>query len=139
MKTKILLLILYLIVSCNSIETNKNDNQLRKFNFEKLAQIANEKYKKDYNIKYNTNGDYALCIHKRKSNIPGPASVDFFIYDLSKDKITYEGNIPMGIVSWESEYEIKIEEIPGTVQKNINQTYFYLLNVKTNLKTKMDG
>ena len=139
MKIRVVLIILYFIVSCKSVETDKKENQFEAFNTEKLTLIATEKYKKNFIFEYNSNKDFALCIHKNKSNIPGPESINFFIYDLSNDKITYESNLSKGNVSWNSEYEIKMEEIPGTIQKNMQQTDIYILNVITNTKTKING
>ncbi len=139
MKFRAVLLILYFIVSCKSVETDKKENQFEVLNTEKLTLIASEKYKKDFILEYNSNKKFALCIHKNKSNIPGPESINFFVYDLSNDKITYESNISKGSVSWNSEYEIKIEEIPGTIQKNMPQTNIYLLNVINNTRTKING
>ena len=138
-KVRVVLLVLYFIVSCRSVETDKKENQLEAFNTEKLTLIATEKYEKNFILEYNSTKDFVLCIHKKKSNIPGPESINFFIYDLVNNKITYESNISKGSVSWQSEYEIKLEEIPGTVQKNIPPTTMYLLNVKTNSKTKLNG
>ncbi len=139
MKIRVVLLILYFIVSCKSVETDKKENQLEALNTEKLTLIATEKYEKNFTLEYNSNKDFALCIHKNKSNIPGPESINFFVYDLMNNKITYENNISKGSVSWQSEYEIKLEEIPGTIQKNMTSTNVYILNIKTNSKTKLDG
>ena len=139
MKIRVVLLILYFIVSCKSVETDKKENQLEALNTEKLTLIATEKYEKNFTLEYNSNKDFALCIHKNKSNIPGPESINFFVYDLINNKITYENNISKGSVSWQSEYEIKLEEIPGTIQKNMTSTNVYILNIKTNSKTKLDG
>jgi len=138
-KVRVVLLVLYFIVSCKSVETDKNENQLEAFNTEKLTLIATEKYEKNFILEYNSNKDFALCIHKNKSNIPGPESINFFVYDLSSDIITYESNISKGSVSWNSEYEIKMEEIPGTIQKNMQQADIYILNVITNTRTKKNG
>lgn len=139
MKVKAALLILYFIVSCKSVEIDKNEKQLQVVGTEKLTLIAVEKYKKDYSIKFNSNKDFALCIHISKSNIPGPESINFFVYDLSHDKITYESNISKGNVSWNSEYEIIMEEIPGAIQKNVQHTNIYIFNVITKAKTKING
>ncbi len=139
MKIRVVLLILYFIVSCKSVETDKKENQLEALNTEKLTLIATEKYEKNFTLEYNSNKDFALCIHKNKSNIPGPESINFFVYDLINNKITYENNISKGSVSWQSEYEIKLEEIPGTIQKNMTSTNVYILNIKTNSKTKLNG
>ncbi len=139
MKIRVVLLILYFIVSCKSVEIDKKENQLEALNTEKLTLIATEKYEKNFTLEYNSNKDFALCIHKNKSNIPGPESINFFVYDLINNKITYEDNISKGSVSWQSEYEIKLEEIPGTIQKNMTSTNVYILNIKTNSKTKLNG
>ena len=139
MKVRAVLLILYFVVSCKSIETNKNEKQLEVVSIEKVTLIAIEKYNKNYSIELNSNKDFALCIHKNKSNIPGPESINFFVYNLLNDKIAYESNISKGNVSWDSEYEIIMEEMPGTIQKNMPHTSIYIFNVITNKKTKING
>ena len=138
-KVRVILLVLYFIVSCRSVETDKNENQLEAFNTEKLTLIATEKYEKNFILEYNSTKDFALCIHKKKSNIPGPESISYFVYDLAEENITYESNISNGSINWKSDYNLIIEEIPGTIQKNIPPTTMYLLNVKTNSKTKLNG
>lgn len=138
-KVRIVLLVLYFIVSCRSVETDKKENQLEAFNTEKLTLIATEKYEKNFILEYNSTKDFVLCIHNKKSKIPGPESINFFIYDLVNNKITYESSIPNGSISWKSDYELIIEEIPGIVQKDGPNIYKYILNVKNNSKTKLDG
>ena len=140
MKIRVILLLLYFTVSCKSLETEKKTNQSDDLSTEHLTLIANEKFKSNFNIRYNSKNNFALCTHRNKSSIPGPESINFFVYDLINDKISYESKISKGSISWISEYEIKIEEIPGIVQKdNIMQTHIYILNVKTNSKTKING
>ena len=124
------------LISCSSVE---KDIEEKNSDLDELMQLATVKYKNNFNIEYNSNKKFALCIHKNKSNIPGPESINFFVYDLINNKITYEDNISKGSVSWQSEYEIKLEEIPGTIQKNMTSTNVYILNIKTNSKTKLDG
>jgi len=136
----ILLLFVLLIgvLSCSSVEKDVKENEVDIVNIEKLKKIAEEKYQNNFKIVYNTNKDFALCIHKNKSNIPGPESINYFVYDLSKNKITYEGNIPQGSISWESDYKIRMEEIPGIIQKDKPSVNIYIFNVKTNSKTKLE-
>jgi len=126
------------VLSCSSVEKDVKKNEVDSANIKTLKKVAEEKYQNNFKIVYNTNKDFALCIHKNKSNVPGPESINYFVYDLSKDKITYEGNIPQGNISWESDYMIRLEEIPGIIQKDKPSSTVYILNVKTNSKTKLD-
>ncbi|VAX28835.1 hypothetical protein MNBD_IGNAVI01-2120 [hydrothermal vent metagenome] len=127
------------VLSCSSVEKDAKENEVNSVNIVKLKKVAEEKYHDNFKIIFNSNKDFALCVHKNKSKIPGPESINYFVYDISKDKITYEGNIPNGSISWESDYKIRLEEIPGIIQKDKPSSSVYILNVKTNSKTKLDS
>jgi len=131
--------LLFFISSCSSVEKDVKENIITPDNIEALKKIAKEKYKDYFELLYNTKKDFALCINKNKSDIPSPESINYFVYDLLKNKITYEGNISQGNISWISDYEIRLEEIPGIVQRSGSVVNVYILNVKTNSKTKLDS
>ncbi len=140
MSKYILLFILFVtIASCSSVEKDAKANKSDTNRIEGLEKLAKEKYKNNFELVYNKNKDFVLCINKSKSNIPSPESINYFIYDLVNNKITYEGNIPKGSINWISDYEIRLKEIPGIVQRNGPVVNIYILNVETNLKTKLNS
>lgn len=47
--------------------------------------------------------------------------------------------IRSGTISWYSDYEIKVVEIPGMIQKNVDNENGYIFNLKTKSKTKLNG
>lgn len=133
-KIFIILFISLIISACSSSECEISKNSSNS-----LENKAVEKFENNYKIELNSNKEYALCTSQQKSKIPGPNTVKYFIYNLNEEKISYENSIPNGKISWKSEHELMIEEIPGIIQKDGPNIYKYILNVKNNSKTKLDG
>lgn len=124
---------MFLVVSCRSVESN-ND-----ITVDKLEKLAQSKFGENFSVVYNKQKDFALCISLTKSKIPNDKSLNYFIYNIENNSIFEERNIGTGSVSWYSDYEIKVIEIPGTIRKNQNQENGYIINLKTNSKTKLNG
>lgn len=124
-----------IVVSCTSTENNIDKNQ----NIEKIDinKIASEKFGSDYSLDYNTSKEYVICT--KKSKIASNSPIEYFIYDLIEDRIIETKIIPLGNISWQSNFEVKVDIHPGTVQKNSQNGSGYILNVKTNSKTKLGG
>ena len=133
-----LILFLLILVSCTSFEADSKVGQ-DNLSENNIREIAIEKFGKDFSIIYNKQRDYILCMKGNKSNIPNTGSISYFVYDNINNKIVIENKLSNGMVSWYSDYELKIVEIPGIIQKNQTHENGYILNIKTNSKTKMDG
>ena len=126
------------LFSCSSSESNTKETQggISKTN---ITQLAQNKYGNAYTLDYNFIKDFVLCKSIAKSKIPNNSATKYFVFDIDENVIVVEDKFRNGNISWYSNYEIKIVKIPGMVKKNQMQEYGYILNVKTNLKTKIDG
>ena len=131
---KIVLPFLIFIISCTSIENDTKE--IKKID---INQIASEKFGENFSFDYNTSKEFVICRKRSKSKIVGNTPIEYFIYDFSKNEIIDESVIPLGNISWLSKYEVKIEIFPGMIQKDVQTSNGYVLNVKTNFKTKIDG
>ena len=135
-KKAFVLLFIIVAVSCSSVDDNAKNNLNPKPDVKKIAL---EKFGKDYFLSYNSTNKFILCTDKTKSKIPNSTALKYFVYDIDNRTIIDEASIPMGNVKWISDFEIMVEEHPGTIMKNSNGRKGYILNVKTNLKTKING
>ncbi len=135
---KILLLFSMLLFSCSSSEIgNKQiNNMVKKVN---IKELAKNMYGKNYILSYNSSKDFVICMSNAKSKIPNNSVTKYFVFDMDKNVIVVEDKFRNGNISWYSNYEIKIVKLPGIVKKNQMQEYGYVLNVKTNLRTKING
>lgn len=104
-----------------------------------IKKLAKSKYGSNYLLISNSPKDFLLCISNKKSKIQNSEATKYFIFDIINNSIIAEEIITSGNISWHSDYEIKIVEIPGIIQKNQIKEYGFILNVKTKLKTKIDG
>ncbi len=109
-----------------------------------LTEINSEQAKvknmyKHYLLSYNFTKEYLLVQSNIKSKIPNSELTKYFVFDLGKSSIILESSYRNGNVSWHSNYEIKIAELPGVIPKDEVADYSYILNVKTKFKTILDG
>lgn len=134
----ILLLLLFLhLVSCSSRDIENNNVKIHSSK-NKITKLAIEKYGKYYILKSSPTKEFILCVQTRAHDILFTEFVSYFVFDnKSKSKIL-ENRIRNGEVSWHSNNEIKIIEIPGIVQKDKTYENGYILNIKLNLKTKIN-
>ena len=130
-------MLLYLLVSCTSVD-NKIDESKTITKID-INEIASEKFGEQFSLDYNLSKEFVICRKQTKSKLAGNNPIQYFIYDVDKNKIIEEKIIPLGNVLWVSEFEVRVEIHPGMIQKNVESNNGYILNVKTNLKTKFNG
>lgn len=104
-----------------------------------VEELAKDKFGDDFNIFFNLKNDYVLCTSSPKTEIPNSREVSYFIFDIIGNMLVEEKIIRNGSISWISDYEIKVTEIPGMIKKNENGEMGYILNLKNNSKTKLNG
>lgn len=111
MKTFRIFILLFAILFCQC-----SSSEIGKYNYEQLDNTAKEKFTKNYNITFNKNQTYAICLKRVKTSPPMPSPpLNFFIYDIKNEKIIYQSSLANGRVSWKNNEQVEIETIPGTV------------------------
>ncbi len=95
---------------------NCSTSKINNSNYEQLENTAKDKFNKDYNISYNEDKTYAICVKQVKitPSLPSPP-LNFFIYDIKNEKILYQSNLANGRVAWKNNEQVEIETIPGIV------------------------
>lgn len=104
-----------------------------------VEKLAKDKFGDNFNLIFNSKKDYVLCTNSPKTVIPNSSEVSYFIFDILRNILVEEKTIRNGSISWISDYEIKVTEIPGIIKKNENGEMGYILNLKNNSKTKLNG
>ena len=135
---KIFFGLLLLVVSCKSVESN-NAEVNSKDSTNIVEQLAQNKFGHNYILQYNKTKDYVICVSTPKTKIPNTSSTSYFVYNVLDSCIVEEKIIRSGTISWYSDYEIKVVEIPGMIQKNVDNENGYIFNLKTKSKTKLNG
>ncbi len=136
-KNRLILYILIFFIGCVSVENNIEDLKINKKI--DIRKIAYEKFGNDYSLDFNSSKEFVICRKVSKSQIVGNSPIEYFIYSVNKNQIIEENIIPQGNISWVSQFEVKVEVYPGIVQKTAQANNGYILNVKTNLKTNLNG
>lgn len=134
---KIAFLILLFFISCTSIENNIDGT--KKIDRVDITKIASEKFGEKFSLDYNKSKEFVICKNGNESNVAGNSPIEYFIYDVINNKMIEENVIPLGNISWVSKFEVKAEIYPGMIQKKLEPDIGYILNVKTNFKTKLNG
>lgn len=119
----ILTLIIIFLYDCISSESSSIDNDDKDSSNnspEILNSIAKSKFENNYVLIYNPSKDFVICKKVNKEEIPGYQLLNFFLFDLIKGKIIFEDRVPNGNIYWQSDHVVKIEEIPGIIQKDVS-------------------
>jgi len=103
-----------------------------------LKKFSIEKYGATFHLIYNTEKSYSVVVKQEKATVQNPSPVlQFFIFDLEKEKIVFEDNLAGGKINWKSNDLVEIIVTPGIIStEDNNKIYGYIYNVK--LKTKTD-
>ncbi|MEO8399217.1 MAG: hypothetical protein ABI550_05295 [Ignavibacteriaceae bacterium] len=137
MKTLITLILLFFIFLCGCCSSKEGSDN---FGSEKYQLVAREKFQKNYEVLFNEDERYVLCIKRKKSSslLPSPP-LSFFIYDRVNEKIIYQDELPGGNVKWLNNYQVEIKTIPGTITGDEQPSDFvdiYDVNQKKKIEKK---
>jgi hypothetical protein len=107
------------LVACNASKT--------------YEQAANDKFDTEVQYTFNSDSTYVICYNKDEGSIKNPRTqTSYFIYDVGKSKILKEGSGENLVLSFESDTEVKITQIPGVMrQGETRDDYSKVYNVKT--------
>ncbi len=104
-----------------------------------VEELAKDKFGENFKLIFNSKKDFVLCTSSSRTEIPNSSEISYFIFDIIGDSLVEEKIIRNGSISWISDYEIKVTEIPGMIRKNENGEMGYIINLKNNSKTKLNG
>jgi hypothetical protein len=133
-------LILYLLIllfSCTSVENNVDKSE--KNTISNIHKIASEKFGSNYSLDYNRTKEFVICSTKKNSKVAGDSPINYFIYNNATNEIIESNTIVLGNISWLSDYDVKVDIHQGMIQRGMVSSSGYILNVKTNSKTKING
>jgi len=127
-KIFILIIISFLSMKCSSaIEESKNMN---------YSEIAKEKLGTGTAEIMNESKDFVL-IEKRESETDNKTfgKIQFIVFDLENNKITYEDTLVNANISWFNNYFLKVTTIPGIIRGDQDSSPItYMIDVKSGKK-----
>jgi len=105
-----------------------------------FRNVAENKFGKDFQGLFNKDSSYVLVINQKKATAQNPFPfLNFFIYDLSDNKIVLDESLPNSRIVWKNNYQVEVittPEVISTEAKNNNQGYIYDLQNRTRSKRK---
>lgn len=133
-KIPVLLLVSLTIFGCCNSKHITSNEKITDQNYKKLAE---EKYRNNYNILINPDSSHIIVYSKiRKENLSEPP-LKYFIYNLQKNVIVFEDNLPNGDVGWIDNSLVKVSIIPGIVKGDEEENSFlhgYIYDISLNKK-----
>ena len=127
-----------IVISCSSSESC-SEEPTKKLSSKSVRELALSKYVENFSLFNNSSKEYILVTSSPESNVPNFEIINYFVFDKQKDSIVVEDVVRNSTIAWHSEFEIEIIKIPGMIQKDTIQRNGYIINVKTQIKTKIDG
>ena len=106
-----------------------------------LRKHSLEKYGIAFSIIYNSDKSYSIVVKQEKSTAKNPNPIlQFFVYEMGKDKIIFEDSVPAGRIKWKSNNQIEVTVTPEMVstEDNVN-LYGYIYNVDIRTKTGLNS
>jgi hypothetical protein len=134
---RIFLVVFINFVGCTSNEI-ANEETTKKYSKKNLIELAESKYANGYRLLESADKENVLCYSVIDINKLMGEVTDYFVFSKKENLIIYKNKIINGHVSWYSNNELKVLERPGMIKKNTNLGNGYIINIKTNLKTKLN-
>ena len=120
---RFLLLITFAFLSCASSKNRSGTAQDQ--DQAMYRQLAEEKYQGKIKYKPNPDGFYMLCINDTKGTAQKPQNqLQFFIYDLKNEKLTFELKVGSGYVKWLGNKHVEVFRTPGVMRKDQSRDDF---------------
>lgn len=106
-----------------------------------LKKLSVEKFGASFHILYNNKRSFALVLKQEKSSVQNPKPVlQFFIYEMKKDKIIFEESVPAGKIKWKTNNQIEVIVTPETIStEDNNKLYGYIYDVDLRTKTELNS
>lgn len=126
-----LFLLLFFLFGCGP------NKQISKENIpdqkESFQQIAEKNFGKNVDYKLNPNKNYVLCEKATSDLLRDPNQlIEFFVYDIQKEKIIYRDKISNAKLSWYNNTQLQIINQKGyTTNSEDNGKWIYIFDLKT--------
>ena len=93
----------------------------------KYEQVAQRKLKGTIEYIKNSTGDYVLCT---KTTNEGVRNLEFLVYDIKNDKISFDLKVGNGSVAWFDATHVQVTQVPGVIPQGFEMAdYTTLYNV----------
>lgn len=96
-------------------------------------KIAEEKFKKDYKVKSNSDSTYLIVYYSPRNKLRSlNPPLKFFVYNTGEKKVIFQDNLANGDIKWKNNYQFIVTTIPeivkGDDEENI-QNFGYTYDV----------
>ena len=84
-----------------------------------------------YDLLFNEDSSFVVCKHEIKPSPKFPQSrINFFIYDINKNKKVFGENLVNGSVKWQNKNQLKIIRISEAPRVDNKNAYIYYYDVR---------
>ena len=94
------------------------------------SHYAQQSFNEDFELTWNTQKTHCLIAKSIEINKGFPYKTIYFeIYDMNTDTIVYKDKLVQAQLSWLSDSEIKISQLPGRPKDGRSKIKTYILNI----------
>ncbi|MHB8931577.1 MAG: hypothetical protein ACYC5R_13350, partial [Melioribacteraceae bacterium] len=106
-----------------------------------LKKLSLEKFGTSSRLIYNSDKSYSIVVKQEKSTAKNPNPLlQFFVYDIGKDKIIFEESIPAGKIKWRNNRQFEVTITPEMIStEDSNKLYGYIYDVDLGTKTDLNS
>ncbi len=124
-----------LLINCAGTDNafNKQESVLKKLSLEKFGT--------SFRLIYNSDKSYSIVVKQEKSTAKNPNPLlQFFIYDMGKDKIIFKESFSGGKIKWRSNRQFEVTITPEMIStEDSNKLYGYIYDVDLGTKTDLNS
>lgn len=106
-----------------------------------LKKLSLEKFGISSRLIYNSDKSCSIVVKQEKSTAKNPNPLlQFFVYDLRKDKIIFEESFTGGRIKWKNNRLIEVTFTPEMIStEDSNKLYGYIYDVDLGTKTDLNS
>ena len=124
-----------LLINCAGTDSalNKQESVLKKLSLEKFGT--------SFRLIYNFDKSYSIVVKQEKSTAKNPNPLlQFFVYDMGKDKIIFEESFSGGKIKWKNNRQFEVTITPEMISTEArNKLYGYIYDVGLGTKTDLNS
>jgi len=105
-----------------------------------LKKLASERYGTATRFIFNSDKTFSIAVKQEKASAQNTNPLlQYFVFDLEKEKIVFEDDVPGGSIFWKDNDRVEVRATPGIVQINDgNNLYGYIYNVISGTKSELN-